>query len=109
MTVTVTPAVAIVTTVMAMTEAMSATMHAVSTAMPTTVATMTTSRSRGDGGSGQREGGDSCERDLAKHYLYSPIARRDCLMRLSDAPQAEIVRNIFLNRHSGKADKTWIS
>jgi hypothetical protein len=50
---------------------MAATMHAVSTAMPTTmpttVATVTTSRSRGDSGSGQGERGDSCERDFAKH------------------------------------------
>ena len=103
--VTMTP----VTTVMAMavTEAMSATVHAVSTAMPTTVAA--TSRSRGDGGSGQSEGCDSCERNLTKHYLHSPFARRDCLMRSSDALQTEIVRNIFLNRCSGNADEYWSS
>jgi hypothetical protein len=52
---------------MAMTEAMSATVHAVSTAMPTTMTTVTTSRSRGNSGSGQSEGCDSCERDFAKH------------------------------------------
>jgi hypothetical protein len=102
-TVTVTPAVAMVTTVMAMTEAMSTAVHAVSTTMSTTMTT--TSRSRGNSSSGQSERGDSCESDFAKHYLYSPVARRDCLMRLSDAPHAEIVRNIFLNRRSGNADK----
>jgi hypothetical protein len=94
--------------VTAMTEAMSATVHAVSAAMPTTVATVTTSRSRGDSGSGQSERGNCCESDFAKHYLHSPFARRDCLMRLSDAPHAEIVRNIFLNSRSGNADKHWI-
>jgi hypothetical protein len=44
--------------------------HAVSAAMsavPTAVATVTTSRSRGDSGSGQSDRGDSCERNLAKH------------------------------------------
>jgi hypothetical protein len=95
---------AVVMTVV-MTKVMAATVHAVSTAMPTTVAA--TSRSGGDGSSGQSERSDSCERDLAKHYLYSPVARRDCLMRLSDAQQAEIVRNIFLNRRSGNADGHW--
>ena len=100
MTVTVAP-------VTAMTVAM-ATVHAVSAmAMPATVATVTASRSRGDSGSGQSERGDSCESDFTKHYLYSPVARRDCLMRLSDAPHAEIVRNIFLNRCSGNTDKRW--
>ena len=53
--------------VMAMTEAMSATVHAVTAAMPTTVATMTTSRSGGDGSSSQSERGDSSERDFTKH------------------------------------------
>ena len=42
-------------------------------------------------------------------YVYLPFARRDCLMRSSDAPRAEIVRNIFLNSHSGKACKHWVS
>src|SRR4051812_9961657 len=42
---------------------------AVATTMSTTVATVTASRSGGNGGSGQSERGDSCERDLAKHYL----------------------------------------
>lgn len=60
--VTMTPVTAMT---MAMTEAVSATVHAVSTAMPTTVTT--TSRSRGDSGSGQSERGDGGERDLAKH------------------------------------------
>jgi hypothetical protein len=105
--VTMTIAMAPVT---AMTEAV-ATVHAVSAAvstMPTTVTTVPTSRSRGDSGSGQSERGNCCESDFAKHYLYSPFARRDCLMRLSDAPHAEIVRNIFLNSRSGNADKHWI-
>jgi hypothetical protein len=100
-----------VTPMTAVTETM-ATVHAVSAAvstMPTTVATVATSRSRGDSGSGQSDRGNCCESDFAKHYLYSPCAGRDCLMRLSDAPHAEIVRNIFLNRRSGNADKHWIS
>jgi hypothetical protein len=42
---------------------MTATVHAVSA----TVATMTTSRSGGDSGSGKRECGDNCERDFTKH------------------------------------------
>jgi hypothetical protein len=66
---------------MAMMEAMSATMHAVSAAMPTTVATVTTSRSGGDSGSGQSESCDGCERDFTKHILVLHVARRDCLMR----------------------------
>jgi hypothetical protein len=65
--VTVTPAVASVTAVMAMTEAMSATVHAVTSAMAATMTAVTTSRSRGDSGSGQSERGDSGERDFAKH------------------------------------------
>jgi hypothetical protein len=66
---------------MAMTEAMSATVHAVTAAMPTTMTTVTTSRSGGDSGSGQSERGDSCERDFAKHICILHFARRDCLMR----------------------------
>jgi hypothetical protein len=49
-----------------------ATVHAVSTmamTMSATVAAMTTSRSGGNGSSGQSERGDSCERDFAKHYF----------------------------------------
>lgn len=53
-----------------------ATVHAVTTmtmsAVPTTVATVTTSRSGGDSSSGQSEGCDSCERDFAKHNFSSP-------------------------------------
>jgi hypothetical protein len=94
--------------VTAMTEAV-ATVHAVSAAVSTMPTTVPTSRSRGDSGSGQSERGNCCESDFAKHYLYSPFARRDCLMRSSDAAHAEIVRNIFLNRCSGNADKYWIS
>ena len=74
-----------VTPVAAMTVAMATVhVHAVSTAMsamPTTVATVTASRSRGDSGSGQSERGDSCERDFTKHILVLHVARRDCLMR----------------------------
>ena len=67
---TVTPAVAPVTaTVMA--APMAATVHAVSATMPTTMATVATSRSGSDGSSGQSERGDSCERDLAKHSVFS--------------------------------------
>ena len=46
---------------------MTATVHAVSA----TVATMTTSRSGGDSGSGQRECGDNRERDFTKHSAFS--------------------------------------
>ena len=41
----------------------------VSATMPTV--TTTPGRSRGDGGSGQSECGDSCERNLAKHFVFS--------------------------------------
>jgi hypothetical protein len=62
-----------VTPVAAMTVAMATVhVHAVSaamSAMPTTVAAVTASRSGGDSGSGQSERGDSCERDLAKHFV----------------------------------------
>jgi hypothetical protein len=104
-----TEAAVTVTPVTAMTVAM-ATVHAVAAmAMSATVATVTTRRSGSNGGSGQSERGGGCESDFAKHILYSPFARRDCLMRPSDAARAEIVRNIFLNSYSGKACKHWIS
>jgi hypothetical protein len=90
----------------AMTVAKSTTVHAVSATMPTV--TTTPGRSRGDGGSGQSECGDSCERNLAKHFCILR-ARRDCLMRLSDVSCTEIVRNIFMNGCSGSAYKYWIS
>ena len=60
--------------VMAMTVAV-ATVHAVTamavamSAMPTTVPTLTTSRSGGNGSSGQSECGDGRESDFAKHYF----------------------------------------
>lgn len=66
MTVTV---MAPMTVAMATVHAVSATMAAMT--MPATVTTVTTSRSRGDSGSGQSERGDSCERDLAKHSIFS--------------------------------------
>jgi hypothetical protein len=47
-----------------------ATMHSEST---TVHAVPTTGRSRGDSSSGQSECSDGCERDLAKHFLYSPL------------------------------------
>jgi hypothetical protein len=104
-----TEAAVTVTPVTAMTVAM-ATVHAVSTvAMSATVATVTTRRGGSNGSSGQSERGGGCESDFTKHTLYSPFARRDCLMRSSDAAHAEIVRNIFLNSYSGKACKHWIS
>jgi hypothetical protein len=82
----VTVMMAPVTMTVPMAVAMS-TVHAVSamatvSAMPTTVATVTTSRSRGNSGSGQSERGDSCESDFAKHICNLHFARRDCLMRL---------------------------
>jgi hypothetical protein len=87
-----------------------AAVHAVTAmAMSATMTTVTTRRSGSNGSSGQSERGGSCECDFAKHTLYSPFARRDCLMRSSDAARAEIVRNIFLNSYSGKACKHWIS
>ncbi len=104
-----TKAAVTVTPVTAMTVAM-ATVHAVSAmAMSATVTTVTTRRSGSNGSSGQSERGGGCESDFAKHTLYSPFARRDCLMRSSDAADAKIVRNIFLNRYSGNACKHWIS
>jgi hypothetical protein len=44
---------------------------AVHAAVSATVAAMTTSRSGGDSGSGQRECGDNCERDFTKHSAFS--------------------------------------
>ena len=64
--VTVTPMMA---PVPAMTVAKSTTVHAVSATMPTV--TTTPGRSRGDGGSGKSECVDSCERTLAKHFVFS--------------------------------------
>ena len=58
-------------------EPMPATVHAVPAAMATTA--MPAGRSRRDDGSGQGESGDGREGYLAKH-LYSPCARRDCLI-----------------------------
>jgi hypothetical protein len=88
-----------------MSVAKSATVHAVPATM--TAVTTTSGRSRCDGGSGQREGGDGCERNPAKHFCILR-ARRDCPMRLSDALRAEIVRKIFMNGCSGSVDKYWI-
>ena len=45
------------------------TVHAVSA----TVFAVTTSRSRGNSGSGQRECGDYCERDFTKHSAFSIV------------------------------------
>jgi hypothetical protein len=57
-------------TMMSMTMTVAMSTMAVS-AMPTTVAAFATSRSRGNSGNGQSERGDSCERDLAKHFVFS--------------------------------------
>ena len=73
--------VVMMTMTVAMTTVHVSTMAVAMSAMPTTVTTVATSRSGGDSGSGQSERGDSCESDFAKHILYSPFARRDCLMR----------------------------
>jgi hypothetical protein len=62
-------AIVTVTPEPAMTVAKSATVHAVSAAMATV--TTTPGRSRGDGGSRQSECGDSRERNLAKHFVFS--------------------------------------
>lgn len=63
--------VVVTAVVMAMSKAMPTTMHAVTAAMSAAAMTAT-SRSRGDGSSGQSECGNGRERDLTKHILHSP-------------------------------------